>query len=302
MRIAQPIMKRWNCVRPFRGAPHGFTLVELLVVIGVVGVLLGILLPVLAGAKAKGEKLVCLNNHRQLMLACLLYVDDFDGRFPYNFGTAETRRTVEQGTYLNWVNNVMTWELDPENTNTMLLTAGGIGRYTSGGISLYRCPEDEVVSDLQRAAGWQQRTRSISMNAMVGNAGEFTAHGTNVNNPNYRQFFLMSEVPEPATIFVLMEEHPDSINDGYFIDRAYPREWNDLPASYHRGAAHLAFADGHVEAHAWVHPSTRSPARPDGAQLPRAVPADEREDFYWLMEHMSLRRLSPNASGYSSSN
>lgn len=274
----------------------GFTLIELLVVIAILAILAGLVLPAIARAKAHAAKIVCLNNQRQLIFACLMYCDDARGRLPNNLGTAETRRTVAEGRYQNWVNNVMTWELESENTNTLLVTTGGIGPYTSGGIELYRCPADRTLSDVQRSAGWERRTRSVSMNAMIGNAGEFTTGGTNVNNPYYRQFFLLTEVPEPSTIFVFIEEHPDSINDGYFVNRVYTREWNDLPASYHNGGANLAFADGHVEAHTWIHPSTRSPAQPDAAHLPRAVPADERDDFYWLMEHMSMRSGRP--AGY----
>ncbi len=39
----------------------------------------------------------------------------------------------------------------------------------------------------------------------------------NTNNPGYRQFLHLGDVPEPSRIFALIEEHPDSINDGYFL-------------------------------------------------------------------------------------
>jgi prepilin-type N-terminal cleavage/methylation domain-containing protein/prepilin-type processing-associated H-X9-DG protein len=271
----------------------GFTLIELLVVIAIVGVLAGLLLPALARARVKATGIACMNHHRQLALACQLYVDDFGDALPYNFGEPDTRRTVAEGRYLNWANNVMNWELDAMNTNLALIGAGGLGPYCAGSPELFRCPSDRVLSDLQRDAGWRGRTRSISMNAMVGNAGSFMTEDYNVNNPAYRQFTRLTQIPEPSLLFVFIEEHPDSINDGYFLNRLAIREWTDLPASYHDGGANLTFADGHVQFRRWLDASTRPPARPDGARLPFAVAGDQSSDFEWLMERTTLRR-----SGY----
>lgn len=274
--------------RPRR--PGAFTLMELLVVIAIVAILVSLLLPALSRAKAKAHGAACASNQRQLMLACLLYSGDHGDAFPNNYGDVETRRTVAQGQFLNWVNNVLSWELDPDNTNRAWVTAGGLGPYVGGMVDAFRCPSDLVLSDLQKGAGWKERVRSISMNALVGDAGEFSRSGANVNAPAYRQFFKTTHIPQPARIFVFIEEHPDSVDDGYFLNNPYKPEWHDLPASYHNGSANLVFADGHVESRRWVNAGTRPPARPDAASLPLAIPADERADFNWLMERTSLRR------------
>jgi prepilin-type processing-associated H-X9-DG protein len=126
------------------------------------------------------------------------------------------------------------------------------------------------------------------MNAMVGDAGEITRSGANVNNPDYRQFFRLSQIPNPSRIFLLVEEHPDSIRDGYFLNILGRNilgssEWNDLPASYHKGAANFSYADGHVEPYRWRYAHTKPAPRPDGANLPFRVPLNEQEDFRWLM-------------------
>jgi prepilin-type N-terminal cleavage/methylation domain-containing protein/prepilin-type processing-associated H-X9-DG protein len=270
-------------------AAGGFTLIELLTAIAVIAVLAALLLPALASARSKGSAISCLSNERQLMLATLVYVTDFNDALPYNLGVAEIRKLDAQNEFRNWTTPVLDWEsVNSDNTNSSLVTEGGIGPYTSRSARIYRCPKDSVVSDLQIQAGWTARVRSISMNAMVGNAGEFMQGTANANNPYQRQFLKVGQIPQPARIFVLTEEHPDSVSDGYFLNHPDTNLWVHLPASYHNGAANLAFADGHLETHKWRCASTIPPARPYVTDLPFPVPATEHADFDWLMERTTI--------------
>jgi prepilin-type N-terminal cleavage/methylation domain-containing protein/prepilin-type processing-associated H-X9-DG protein len=274
---------RWPHPRP---GLAGFTLVELLVVIAIISVLAALLLPSLTAAKGRATAISCLNNQRQLGLACDIYADEFNDRLPYNLGEAQIRQMEAQNLFLNWSTPIMDWEPAPDNTNQVLLTEGGIGPYTSRAAALYRCPNDRAVSDLQSALGWNGRARSVSLNAMMGDAGLFSSTGSNTNNPSYRQFFKLTQVPQPAMIFAFIEEHANSISDGYFLDRADHWEWYRLPAAYHNGGANLSFADGHSEGHKWLEATTRAPIRPGQAYFP--ISNNNGPDFQWLMARTSV--------------
>jgi prepilin-type processing-associated H-X9-DG protein len=273
----------------------------LLVVIAVIGILASMLLPALSRAKAKSQGILCLNNTKQLELGWALYADDHNDRLAYNLGGDASRSTVAPHTNANWVNNIMDWETHPDNTNVLGITQAGLSYYVNNVVNIYRDPSDNVLSDVQRQAGWCARVRSYSMNAMVGDAGDLITNGWNKNNPGYVQFIKLASIPKPSDIFVFLDEHPDSIKDGYFLNQwpkkaaatdPYPiedAEWIDLPASYHNGAGSFVFADGHAETHRWLCPSTLQPARPDViASWPLDIPNGESTDILWVMAHTSV--------------
>ena len=100
------------------------------------------------------------------------------------------------------------------------------------------------------------------------------------------------DVLDPVNKFVILDEHPDSINDGYFLNNPDNTRWVDLPASYHNGAVGLSFADGHSEIHRWIGGRTQLPVSTAGFSAPlingRGGP--ELEDFRWLMERTAVKR------------
>jgi prepilin-type N-terminal cleavage/methylation domain-containing protein/prepilin-type processing-associated H-X9-DG protein len=277
--IPQPV----NCAR--RG---GFTLAELLVVVAVIGILAGLLFPALAASKAQARSIFCQNNNKELVTGWLMYADDHSQGLAYNLGGAAAR------TNINWAAGVLDWELTTDNTNLADLTQAALGSYVAKKSAIYRCPSDSVLSALQAAAGWSGRARSYSMNASVGDAGVISSSGVNTNNPGYTQFFKLTSMPAPARIFVFLDEHPDSISDGYFVNHIYYPEWTRLPASWHNGAATFSFADGHTETHSWKCASTMPPPAPDASGLPIDV-SDDPRDYNWVIAHMSAP-LDPAAS------
>ena len=286
-------------ITPIGRVAVAFTLIELLVVIAVIAILAALVLPSLARARERAEAIACSSNNRQLALALLLYVDDHDGNLPYNlvmYGTSLRSN-------LNWVNNVMTRDTGSDNTNLATLMQASLGSYVNRNTGIFHCPADRSMSAVQIANGWDYRIRSYSMNAMLGNVGPFTASGVNVNNPNFIQFFKLSQIPHPGDIFAFMDEHPDSIKDGYFINNggtttsgnyynvgALPQQWVDLPATYHNRNTALSFTDGHAEFHRWTDPETVQPVRPNMTYLPVSVTSGGN-DFQWVLSHMSIQKV-----------
>jgi prepilin-type N-terminal cleavage/methylation domain-containing protein/prepilin-type processing-associated H-X9-DG protein len=279
-----------NYGRSQGGARPGFTLIELLVVIALIAILAALLLPALSRARARAQGFQSVNNTRQLLLAWVLYSDDHSGRLVYNLGGAAGGKAAAPKNNLNWVNNNLDWEANnSDNTNAATLTEASLGPYASKVASIYRCPADRVLSQVQLENGWTHRVRSYSMNAMIGDAGELTEYGFNENNPHYVQFFRITDIPLPSEIFVFVEEHPDSINDGYFLNQFYLNKWIDLPSSDHNGAAPFAFVDGHAQLRRWVNASTKQPQQPDAVEFPVPVGPNETTDLNWVMQHTSIK-------------
>lgn len=250
-----------------------FTLIELLVTIAIIGIIAGMLLPTLGRAKGKGQRVECLNNVRQLSVAWTVYADERSGLFVNNHGIQETVKRRE-----NWVNNLLDWNYSPDNTNLNSLRSGELCGFLGEATRVFKCPSDRSKAENG------PRIRSYSMNSLVGNPGELT----NKFNPHLVQFYRMSDVPKPSETYVFLDEHPDTINDGFFMNRWAEYNWGNVPAGYHDGAANLSFVDGHAETHKWVDAETLKPAEKGGTG--GVFPAVARNDYDWLRDHSSVPR------------
>jgi prepilin-type N-terminal cleavage/methylation domain-containing protein/prepilin-type processing-associated H-X9-DG protein len=234
----------------------GFTLIELLVVIAIIAILAGLLLPALSRAKSKGQAVFCLNNRMQLTLAWTVYAHDNNDNLPPNATGHPT------GPDLFWETG---WEdftpNNTDNTNVNCLLNTTLGPYVQN-LRIFKCASDNYMC--QEVGGLMPRLRSVSMNGYIEGGAYKGQHGPYDSEfePGWFFYDKFTDIvaPSPSLLWVFLEEHPDSINDGFYRqDVQQTSSWLDLPASYHDGRCAIGFADGHGEIKKWQDPKTLAP-------------------------------------------
>jgi prepilin-type N-terminal cleavage/methylation domain-containing protein/prepilin-type processing-associated H-X9-DG protein len=111
-----------------RTAARGFTLVELLVVIGIIALLISILLPALGRAREQGNQIKCLSNLRQLGTAFVMYTNDNKGRYPFHADIGGTQRE-------DWIY----WQASRKLSESAIALHLG-----ASNPEVFRCPSDDT--------------------------------------------------------------------------------------------------------------------------------------------------------------
>jgi prepilin-type processing-associated H-X9-DG protein len=156
--------------------------------------------------------------------------------------------------------------------------------------AIYKCPADRTTIDL--GGGPQPRVRNYALNAY------FNWQYPVIDNPNNSKFVAFKKTSELAAvggsdIFTFIDTAPVNICYPAFVVYMSTSTWfYHRPSVEHENSGTVAFADGHVEAHAWRNPATIAAAHDggygDGAHFTVMANSDVNADFKWLQIHASI--------------
>jgi prepilin-type N-terminal cleavage/methylation domain-containing protein len=206
---------------PIKRCQRGFTLMELLVVAGIIAILAALLLPVLGRAKASTRRIACINNLRQISLGVRMYADD-------SHDIPAGRGTNSMG--------------DPFSAYKEFLKDYVGIRAISGRSALFACPADSFYFDFEtRISQSLHRQSRNSYSSYAFNAGNIppgVPEGTPPVNPwpgiAGRR---LASIREPAKT-ILVAEYPALL----------PYSWHQPEGKSHYNNARnvVSFVDGHV--------------------------------------------------------
>jgi prepilin-type N-terminal cleavage/methylation domain-containing protein/prepilin-type processing-associated H-X9-DG protein len=196
----------------------GFTLIELLVVIAIIAILAAILFPVFARAREKARQSNCLSNTKQLALATLMYVQDYDEMIPYDDLDYNGSGAEDAGDG--------TWR-------------GMIRPYCKNS-QLFMCPSKKLTSNV-----FDGRWNDFGMNA--GYAMNVCHWASGSPTPPYGQ--ALARVEDGASCVLFLESDgthsigQESNDRGWQPGSTYGKRHND--------GSNYAFVDGHAK---WMKP------------------------------------------------
>lgn len=207
---------------------NGFTLVELLVVIGIIALLISILMPALSKARAAAIQTQCMSNHRQLMIGIQMYVGDNHG-----WGPNDTRSyTPPTGGVENqrWFNEPL------------------MGKYIGNRQRKHDWPA-QPTTDVVLCPG---RDKAAIINDNIG-IGINVRRGARIAKADDAKLTRVkySSIRTPTEMIVLVDVASGFRWEKYFFNEGHPANTTGANASgmvdyRHARNTVVSFADGHV--------------------------------------------------------
>jgi prepilin-type processing-associated H-X9-DG protein len=247
---------------------QGFALREMAAVVAVITFFVFLAGPWMALARRQSDDARCLSNLRELHLAWANYANDYGGLLVLGRQSS----LAQNQNRAPWI--LRTNEVEADSA---ILRRSPLRPYMEG-VGSFLCPADRARP--LRNGRPVAKVRSYSMSQVFDD-------GIFLPDYMYRLYGKQQEIVVPARTFVLIDEHPDSINDGSFANEMAATQVIDFPASYHNGGAGLNFADGSAQFRRW---RSRSLSRPTKIVFPVPVRPDMKADLLWLAQRTTVRR------------
>ena len=207
---------------------HAFTLVELLVVIGIIALLIGVLLPTLSRARATAKRLACLSNLRQMAVEAQQYVNENQGHYPSSqFMSAD-------------LNTFYCWDLTTLYASGTPQVVPGLLWRSTDPMRIQQCPSFEGASNSvsDPYTGYNYNTSFIGHGQ--GESIETPVKAVAVRRPSQTALFGDGQFADGADKF-MRAPFP---NPG---DATFSGRWSGTQGFRHLGKTNVAFCDGHAE-------------------------------------------------------